>query len=117
LLSIIQGSCSGAGFSFVNVEAGALVPRMLVEPDDVRKAAIYALIGALKSAGIWQRTFGLWALAAATPPPIELSLTLGLRNGLGVHVAQEYAAAIFAQSLDATQQAVLNTALSAYLQL
>jgi hypothetical protein len=54
----------GGQYVFANAEAAALVARMTTQPTTVRKILIDALVGALKTAGVWLKLDALYVLAA-----------------------------------------------------
>lgn len=60
----IAAGLGGGAYSFTNAEAAAVVAAMTTEPDNVRKAVIDTLVGALKTAGVWTKTELLYVLGA-----------------------------------------------------
>jgi hypothetical protein len=51
-------------YTFVNAEAETVVSAMTTQPDNSRKALIDALVGSLKTAGVWSQLDLLYVLAA-----------------------------------------------------
>lgn len=60
----VMGAEAGA-YTFTNAEAAALVARFSAPPSAARKTLIDALVGTLKTAGVWAKLDALYLLAAA----------------------------------------------------
>jgi hypothetical protein len=54
-----------AQYTFLNAEAATLVARLTSPPTDARKRLIDALIGSLKTGGVWSKLDAFYMLAAA----------------------------------------------------
>ncbi len=74
----------GGGYTPANSEAAALFARFTTPPTNARKALIDALVGSLKTAGVWAKLDALYLFAAADAQAARQNWVQDLYNATAV---------------------------------